>query len=173
MLDFLEADWDTCVKQSQYDTAGQEAALQESLIWHYITGNGQSMTRATRRRIAKAIFAIASSDSRRDYPEIWERETKEPEQRPIKKQKLGNVDFETGEVADYDSDEETKDARRPTRATERRSEISPSPDLPNIVVGSLNLHDAIERVGGSDAIALRQRVLALVSSTCYLLFRAH
>lgn len=60
MLDFLEADWDVCVKKSQYDEAGQESALQESLIWNYIGGESQSTTRTARRRIAKAIFAIAS-----------------------------------------------------------------------------------------------------------------
>ncbi|KAF1347464.1 hypothetical protein EJ07DRAFT_160275 [Lizonia empirigonia] len=103
--DFLEADWDVCVKQSQYDEAGQESALQESLIWNYIAGESQSTTRTARRRIAKAIFAIASPESINDYPEIWERETKEPTERANKKQKLGNVDFEAGEVADYDSEE--------------------------------------------------------------------
>lgn len=164
MLDFLEADWDVCIKQSQHDEAGQEAVLQQSLIWQYVLGEGQSMTRTTRRRIAKSIFAIASTESLKDYPEIWENETREPREPPNKKQKLGNVDFETGEVADYDSDEEMKDApARVTRAIERKLEVTPPPGLPDINNGSLNLHDAIERLGGSDAITLRQRLLALVS----------
>ncbi|KAF9700625.1 hypothetical protein EKO04_001588 [Ascochyta lentis] len=162
MLDFLESDWDVCVKSSQHDEAGQETALQESLVWHYIVGEGQSMTRATRRRSIKAIFAIASSNSLKDYPEIWESETKEPKERAGKRQKLGNVDFETGEVADYDSDEETINAPR-TRAIERKRDVSPPLDLPDITDGSLNLHSAIERLGGSDAIALRQRLLALLA----------
>ncbi|KAF2626216.1 hypothetical protein BU25DRAFT_370745 [Macroventuria anomochaeta] len=164
MLDFLEADWDVCVKQSQHDDTGQEAALQQSLIWQYVVGEGQSMTRTTRRRIAKAIFAIASAESMKDYPQIWERETSEPKERANKKQKLGNVDFETGEVADYDSDEEMKDApARVTRAIERKFEATPPLDLSDINDGSLNLHEAIERLGGSDAIALRQRLLALLA----------
>lgn len=164
MLDFLEADWDVCVKQSQHDETGQEAVLQQSLIWRYVVGEGKSMTRTARRHIAKAIFAIATADFLKDYPEIWENETKEPKEKMNKKQKLGNVDFETGEVADYDSDEEMKDApARVTRAIERKFDVTPPPDLPDISNGSLNLHDAIERLGGSDAIALRQRLLALVS----------
>jgi hypothetical protein len=166
MLNFLEADWDICVKQSQLDETGDEAILQQSLIWQYVVGEGQSMTRTARRRIVKAIFAIATADSLKDYPKIWENETKEPKERPNKKQKLGNVNFETGEVADYDSDEEMKEApARVTRAIERKFEVTPPPDLPAFDDGSLSLPDAIERLGGSDAIALRQRLLALVSLT--------
>lgn len=164
MLEFLEADWDICVKQSKHDGIEEEAALQQSLIWHYIVEEGQTVTRTTRRRMAKAIFAIASADTLKDYSEIWDNETKEPKNRVNKEQKLGNVDFETGEVADYDSDEEMKDPpKRATRAIERKFEVTPPPDLPDINSGSLSLHDAIDRLGGRDAIALRQRLLALVS----------
>ena len=167
MLDFLEADWDICVKQSQHAETMDEAILQQSLIWQYVVGEGQSMTRTARRRVAKAIFAIATADSLKDYSEVWENEIKEPVKRPIKKQKLGNVDFEAGEVADYDSDEEMREApTRVTRAIERKFEVAPPPDLPAIDDGNLNLHDAIERLGGRDAIALRQRLLALVSLRC-------
>ncbi|KZM28500.1 hypothetical protein ST47_g365 [Ascochyta rabiei] len=144
MLDFLEADWDVCVRSSQHNEAGQEAALQESLIWHYIVGE-------------------ASSNSLKEYPEIWESETRELKERANKKQKLGNVDFETGEVADYDSDEEKRDAPRVTRAIERKLDVSLPLDLPHIADGNLNLQDAIERLGGNDAITLRQRLLALLA----------
>lgn len=161
-MDFLEADWDVCVKQSQHDETEQEAMLQQSLIWQYIFGESQSVTRTVRRRIVKAVFAIASADSIRDYPEIWERETKESPERANKRQKIGNVDFETGEMADYDSDEETRNTLRVTRATERNFEDSPLLSLPDIKDGCLNLQDAIERLGGSEAIMLRQRLLALV-----------
>ncbi|KAJ4983915.1 hypothetical protein SVAN01_10601 [Stagonosporopsis vannaccii] len=164
MLDFLEADWDICTKQSQRGEAGEEAVLQQSLIWHYVVGEGRSITRATRRRMVKAIFAIASADSLKYYPEVWENETKEPQQEANKKQKLGNVDFETGQVADYDSDEEMQDnLKRVTRADERKFEATPPPDLPDITTGSLDMHDAIERLGGGDAIALRHRLLALLA----------
>ncbi|KAJ8107947.1 hypothetical protein OPT61_g8516 [Boeremia exigua] len=163
MLDFLEADFETCVKQSHYDETRDEAALQESLIWRYVSGEGQSITRTTRRRMVKAIFAI-SEESLKDYPEIWENETKESEGGANKKQKLGNVDFEMGEVADYNSDEDTKDTpRRVTRAIERKYEVIPPPKLPDINTGSLGLNEAIERVGGLDAIELRQRLLALLA----------
>jgi hypothetical protein len=165
MLDLLEVDWEVCVKQSQRDESDEEGVLQHSLIWHYVSHESQAVTRTTRRRIVKAIYATASAESLRDYAEVWENETTDPTERANKKQKLGNVDFETGEVADYDSDEEMKDAPpRVTRAIERRLfEVAALPGLPDINNGKLNLDNAIERVGGSDAIILRQRLLALVS----------
>lgn len=172
MLDLLEQDWDVCVRQRRHVEEDNETVLQQSLIWQYIAGEGQSVTRATRRRIARAIFAIASPESLKDYSEVWEHEAREPETPPNKKQKLGNVDFETGEVADYDSDEEMKETRvfvRATRAIERKVEIAPPTHLPDIDDGSLTLDAAIERLGGSDAIALRQRLLALVSAARYCL----
>lgn len=167
MLDFLEADWDVCVKQNQRDKEGHDAVLQQSLLWQYVAGDGQTITRTTRRRIAKAIFAIASPESLRDYSEIWENEVKEPEEQPNKKQKLGNVNFETGEVADYDSDEEMEDSSAParmTRAIKGQFEVTTPLDLSVMDSGELDLTDAIERLGGSDAIALRQRLLAVVSA---------
>jgi hypothetical protein len=165
MLDLLEADWEVCVKQSQRDESDEEGVLQHSLIWLYVSHESQAITRTTRRRIVKAIYATASAESLRDYAEVWENETADPTERAHKKQKLGNVDFETGEVADYDSDEEMEDAPpRVTRAIERKLfEVTTSPNLPDINNGKLTLHNAIERVGGSDAIVLRQRLLALVS----------
>lgn len=170
MLDLLEADWENCVKQGQHENVEEEAVLQQSLIWLYVAGEGQGITRSTRRRIVKAIFAMASVESLRDYSEVWENETQEPKEMANKKQKLGNVDFEMGEVADYDSDEEIKETPlRATRATERKFEVVSSPELPDINNGSLSLKDAIERLGGSDAMSLRQRLLALVSRLLRLL----
>ncbi|KAF3006508.1 hypothetical protein E8E13_004910 [Curvularia kusanoi] len=164
MMDLLEADWEVCVKQSQRDNTNGEVVLQQSLIWLYLSQESQDMTRTARRRIVKAIFAVASVESVRDYPEVWENETIEPTEKANKRQKLGNVDFETGEVADYDSDEEMKEApQRPTRAIERRSEVTVLPNLPDINNGGLTLHDAIERLGGNDAVHLRQRLVALLA----------
>lgn len=164
MLDLLEADWEVCVKQSQRDESDGESMLQRSLIWLYVAQESQAITRTTRRRMVKAIYATASAESLRDYAEVWENETTDLTGRANKRQKLGNVDFENGEVADYDSDEEMKDApQRVTRAIERKFEVATLPDLPDINNGKLTIHNAIERVGGSEAIALRQRLLALVS----------
>ncbi|KAF1937964.1 hypothetical protein EJ02DRAFT_458272 [Clathrospora elynae] len=153
MLDFLEADWDVCVRQSKEDEANREAILRDSILWHYIAGGAGSANRGKRRRIVKAILATATPDSRKEYPEIWEKETIELKRKKKEEQPLGEVDFETGELGDYDSDEETQDALEDTG----RSSPTKSDD------GITDLHQAVQRLGGKDAIELRQRLIALLA----------
>lgn len=157
-LDFLETDWDSCIKQSSGNEAGRVSTLQESLLWHYIVGDAESTNRGMRRRIVKAILAMASPESQKEYPEVWEKETAEPKRKKDHNQPLGEVDFETGEVGDYDSDEEMQDA------SEQASDEPTS--SPTVVSdgGIQSLDDAVEQLGGQDAIALRQRLIALVGA---------
>jgi hypothetical protein len=159
MLDFLEADWEFCVQSSKADGTHEEAVLQESLLWHYIVGDAGSVNRTMRRRIVKAILATASIESLKEYHEIWEQETEGPRRRKKDDKELEEVDFETGAMGDYDSDQEMQDA--PEEPSEGgHSEESPSPD------SSLhNLDNAVDQLGGMDAINLRQRLIALVSRT--------
>ena len=159
-LDFLEADWDVCVRQSKGNNeAGRVSALQESLLWHYIVGEVGSTNRGARRRIVKAILAADTPESRKEYPEVWEKETVEPKPKKDRDQPLGEVDFETGEIGDYDSDEEMKDASdRDDDDEDTRSPNETNDD------GTQNVHDAIGRLGGQDSIKLRQRLIALVSA---------
>jgi hypothetical protein len=151
MLDFLETDWDVCVKESNIDETDQAASLQDSLIWHFIIGN-ESMHRGRRRRIVKAILATATEESVKDYPEIWEKEAAEIKRKKDKDQPLGEVDFETGELADYESDEEMLEEEEGVDETSKHTTIH----------GTMGLEDAMEHLGGQDAIELRQRLIALV-----------
>lgn len=168
MLDFLEADWDVCVKQSKLlDGTIDTAALQQSLVWHYIIGHeGASMNRSRRRRMVKAILATATSESLKEYPEIWDKETVELRRKKDEGQPVRDIDFETGELADYGSDEDMQDA----------PEDSDSESTDGIVVdtsgqAARNTREAIEHLGGQDAIELRQRLIALVRIS--LLQHAH
>jgi hypothetical protein len=159
MLDFLESDWEVCVRQGKDDEEAREAILQDSLIWRYIVGEESFPTnRASRRNIVKAILATATQESLRDYPEIWEKETVELKRKKREDQPLGDVDFDTGEIADYGSDEEMEDAPEATDG-ESMDEISSS----TCDGGIKNVNDAVEHLGGQDAIELRQRLIALVS----------
>ncbi|KAI4925277.1 hypothetical protein J4E85_007154 [Alternaria conjuncta] len=158
MLDFLEADWDVCVKQSNQEGASDETTLQQSLLWHYITGDETAMNRAKRRRIIRAVLATATPDSLKDYPEVWERETAEPRRKRNEDQPVGEVDFETGELADYGSDEDMQDA-----SDDGGDESGDDTSSQTSDTGIRNVHDAIERLGGQDAIKLRQRLIALLA----------
>jgi hypothetical protein len=152
MLDFLESDWEVCVRQSK-DQANTEAVLKESLIWYYVVGDNQSVSRIARRRIAKAVFAMATSESLRDYPEVWEKETVELKSRGSKRQKLDDVSFEEGGVGDYDSDEDMLESDEVEDDQETRSAGLP---------GCNDIGGATEQLGGSASIELRQRLLVLV-----------
>jgi hypothetical protein len=159
MLDFLEADWEACVKRSKMEKRRPESELQESLLWRYIAGNTETVNRSIRRRIVKAIFAMATPESLKDYPEIWINETVGPKHKTGDDQPLGKVDFETGEMGHYDSDEDMPDMPEETGSD---SEAEDSMSAPPKDGGNQNTEDALERLGGMDAIELRQRVIALV-----------
>jgi hypothetical protein len=158
MLDFLEADWEFCVKSSHAEDASAEAIFHESLLWHYVVGDAASVNRNMRRRIVKAILATASVESLKDFPEIWAKEAQEQKCRKKQEEELEQVDFETGEMGDYESDEEMHDA------LDEQIEDGTRGDCPSPGSRLLrNMHDAVDHLGGVDAINLRQRLIALVS----------
>jgi hypothetical protein len=157
MLDFLEADWDFCVKRTKEDEVDKEAILEESLLWHYIIGDASSVNRTMRRRIVRAILAPASDESLKDYPEVWEKETEGPKRKERNDEHIGKVDFETGDMAGYDEDEEMQDAPDESEDAPNRK------DAPDYESDDDALHGAAAQLGGMQAIELRQRLTALVS----------
>jgi hypothetical protein len=156
MLDFLEADWNFCVKQSKSDEANREILLRGSLIWRYIVGCTGSAGRSARRRMVKAIFATATAESRSDYPQVWEKETAQLKRKRDEDQLPAASNLGNGENGNYDSNEEMENI--------------PEFDIPGRNLhpaGVKSVHDASEALGGADAIDLRQRFVALVRlSTC-------
>jgi len=157
MLDFLEADWNAAVKESA-EAPNPVAVVQASLLWHYIVGAAESTNRGMRRRIVKAILAAGTSESRHSYPEVWRRETVELKRKPPKDGPLSEVNFETGGIGDYESDEEMQEGLE-----EPDSEDGLSAFVTCNGPTTSNVLGACDRLGGSDAIELRQRFLALVS----------
>ncbi|EUC40033.1 hypothetical protein COCMIDRAFT_30956 [Bipolaris oryzae ATCC 44560] len=165
MLDFLEADWEAFVRQSTDDDVDAEIVFQESLFWHYIIGDESAPTnRARRRRIVKAIFATGMPESLEEYPEIWDKETAGPKRKKDEEQRIGEVDFETGDIADYASDDEMQNASE-DEDNEDADGASAFQDYKSIQ----NIQDAIEHLGGHDAIELRQRLLALLAQAALAL----
>ncbi|USP81794.1 hypothetical protein yc1106_09068 [Curvularia clavata] len=164
MLDFLEADWEVCVRQSKFDDTEQEVIFQESLLWRYIIGDESAPTnRVRRRRIVKAILATGTPESLREYPEIWDKEMTEPKRKKGDNERIGKVDFETGDIADYASDDEMQDA---SESSDSEGDGAPSVQDYQYVQ---NVHDAIEYLGGHDTIELRQRLIALLAQVALAL----
>lgn len=134
----------------------QESALKESLLWRYIIGDATSVHRGLRRRMVKAILAAGSDEALKDYPEIWEKETEGPKRQRQEGQQAREVDFETGDMADYGSDDDMLDAPEETEDDMRVEEELDSDDNDSI------FQHAIRKLGGMQAIGLRQRLIALV-----------
>lgn len=106
--------------------------------------------------MVKAIFATATAESRRDYSQVWEKETAELKRKRDEDQLPAESDLGNGEIGNHDTDEEMED--------------NPEFDIPlrnSHPAGVKSVHDASEALGGADAIDLRQRFVALVClSTC-------
>jgi hypothetical protein len=166
MLDFLETDLEAAIKEAKQDPAGREHILKESLVWQYINSQ-DAMNRGTRRRITRAVLATADGPSTVQFPEVWPNETKELKPRDEEKKPVGNVDFEMGEVGDYASDDEDdgdvnmQDQGAPVKRGRPRTIPTALPDVQHVSVASAT--EAMESLGGAEAVQLRQRFVALVS----------
>ena len=161
MVDLLEADWN-----SRED---QEQEKAESLIVRYVVaGGGQS---DSGRRILRAIFADGQSTANGEFSEIWRNETKEQKAQKSddgRRQDTENkgIDMEADDYGDYISDGEGETfldghadfldadtaSSPPTASPVQFSSIQPSPSVP---------------LGGPQALALRYRLLALLSAVTY------
>ncbi|KAF1957032.1 hypothetical protein CC80DRAFT_53606 [Byssothecium circinans] len=166
MLNLLEADWDTCSKEAKEDEALGEDVLQESLIWTYIS-SGSPTSRSTRRRIFAAILAMADRPARQSFPEIWKNETAPPKPPNDDIKPTATLDFENHQLGDYDIDnEDTAMLDAPRRDSRRKPSVASedSDDSENA-----NSRNAVERLGGRDAIQLRQRLIALLAKVALAL----
>ncbi|KAF2203619.1 hypothetical protein GQ43DRAFT_478906 [Delitschia confertaspora ATCC 74209] len=175
MLDLLEVEWTErsrlyWVKTSETD----DSILTSSLLWRYISSKDPT-SRATRRRIFRAILAIGEPQSRKEFPEIWHDET--IERKPVEENREGpkTIDISNDDYGEYGVDEEediTEDMSRiPTRAVRRTAQSKSYGALGEEMSeeqnnGDVEIRDtdhAVEKLGGIDAIWLRQRLLSLLA----------
>ncbi len=160
MLDVLDADWvererqDQLVSDSKKAGREQQPLLRECLLVEYLSDTkGRS---SAVKRVIRSAFADGSLDSLTEFPEVFANETKElkvPNGRKRKredstKHHIANYDDEDAGIA-MDSSELTDQTPEPTQVAEGATVVDPW-------------------LGGSESIALRQRLLMLVSSTCII-----
>jgi hypothetical protein len=168
MLDFLEADWNFRIKQIlKEEGMDQEQLLLDSLLCHYITSEGPT-SRTNRTRIIRAIFAMATPDSKEEFYEIWKGETldrvlkKENDVQPIAKAESDEDEWRDQNIDDEDLVMEDARDEFPTRASSR----SPSRESSSSSLNSASEpREPIDILGGMDALDLRQRFFALVCVT--------
>ena len=176
MLDFVETEWAERLRLSEEEGADVEAILTQSLIWQYIASQGAE-SRTSRRRILRAILAHGSANHIKEFTEVFRNETKErkkEEENTVNEQKA--LDIENGEFGDYDidDDEDTIMEDASIRASTRpmRRAAMGNKNTPNLSNDSSENEEdqdyseqslsGAERLGGVDALVLRQRLLALV-----------
>jgi hypothetical protein len=155
MLDVLDADWTEREAQDGLDSANTQIGedegplLRKSLLVKYLSeAKGRS---SAVKRVVRSAFADGSPESLREFPEVFPNETKERKiQSGMKRKRESPVKQHFGDYCDddaetaMDSAELTDQTPEPSQDSDNESAIDPW-------------------LGGTEAIALRQRLLALVS----------
>lgn len=183
MCEVLEDDWAERLHAASTEEgkASKEGPriLRDSLIVRYIvdgsTGYGKN------RRIMRAIFADGGTSSANEFREVFHKELKQlkRETENIKKREV-EVNIDEEEYGDYLNDDNddggssqdeidpTSKGRRPTRQSKRprrgtRSKKDPGAHEDD-AQSAAHSHGGVDQQGGIPALALRQRLLHLLSN---------
>ncbi|KAI9039927.1 uncharacterized protein KD926_008913 [Aspergillus affinis] len=184
MCEVLEDDWEerkrlhsasTKQKEDGETSKGGPKILQDSLIVRYIDEGSSRYGKI--RRIMRAIFADGSTSSVNEFREVFHRELKQPkrETENIKKREV-EVNIDEEEYGDYQTDDggssqnetdPTTTSKRPTRQTKRPrrgTRSKPDPSANEDAQTAAHLHGGVDHLGGLPSLALRQRLLHLLST---------
>lgn len=184
MCEVLEDDWNERKRQFEAEEVegeehdgDKEQILEQSLIFRYIEGESGGLGR--NRRILRAIFADGGGNSANEFREVFHNELKQLKRGPENvKKREAEVNIDEEEYGDYltkdeDDDEETPTAmeenstERPrpkrTRRAPRNTE-KPSTPTTQTTSSSLSIHGGLFLLGGLPSLALRQRLLHLLSN---------
>jgi hypothetical protein len=179
IITFLETNWSAQLRRGKLEGEDEEKYLMDTLLWHYIS-NEDPTNRGNRRRMVRAILARGTSQCKTMFSEVWSKETAEPKPAKVDKA-LPELDVDNGMFGDFqkfDEDEPMYDAPNTTRKSRRarssRLQTSRSDEDDGSVEedDALAIHtveDAINSLGGIDAVILRQRLIALLAQVAQAL----
>ncbi|ODM22797.1 hypothetical protein SI65_00386 [Aspergillus cristatus] len=188
MCEVLEDDWNERKRHVEREVSGagngkekkrlRQNILQQSLIFQYIDGSSGSYGR--NRRILRAIFADGTSGSVNEFREVFRNELKQlkRDQENIKKREAEvNIDEEQyGDYMTKDEDESEEGdgatdnpmtTERRSKRTRRRTRNTTAEQQPTATVTTNNTlysHGTLSLLGGLPSLALRQRLLHLLSA---------
>lgn len=182
MLPLLEKDWEArCQEAQEVGRKGGDAQeiYMQSLIWRYIHKEGptkeydkEPTNRGQQRYIIRAILARGVEEDRTAYKPIWgDNETAGPKLEEPKEKPTVKIDIENDIYGDFDygNDELMGDApsspSKPRRFAARSAKSGPAPEpFPDNLSNSIPLttEDAIECLGGINAVQYRARLIALI-----------
>ncbi|THC94645.1 hypothetical protein EYZ11_005867 [Aspergillus tanneri] len=187
MCEVLEDDWNERIRLHTSTEQGAEKGgddskiLKDSLILRYITEGTGGYGR--NRRILRAIFADGGSGSVNEFREVFHKELKQRKRggENVKKREV-EVNIDEEQYGDYlandDDDEDgsspgqtdntTAKAKRPTRQSKRPRRGTRSKDAHahanNDAQTTTHTNGDVALFGGFPSLALRQRLLHLLSS---------
>ena len=158
MIDVLERDWET---RTAEDLEGGEkkGRRQESIIISYL--NAGSAATGRERRIMRAVFADGSARSMQEFPEIWRDEVRELRKDTGIKNIDKKINIDVDNYGDYLDEEHESDLEDlPTASLSANLAGRRSSSTTKLVP---NCADAL---GGIESLALRLRLLSLLSHVC-------
>ncbi|KAH6679591.1 hypothetical protein B0J14DRAFT_472888 [Halenospora varia] len=155
MLDVLDADYTERKKQDEEKHTDPKrecpyAKLRGSILVKYLSMvQGRS---SPLKRVVRSVFADGSTDSLKEFPEVFENETKEVKYNGQKRKRANTGEFKFG---DYD-DEISYDFESPGRSSPMRDDDDDEEE-------EEELPEQDPYMGGPETIVLRQRLLMLLS----------
>lgn len=155
MVEVLETEWEMKLMQKEE---------MKSMIVAYILAGRGALDGG--RDILRAIFADGQKFSAGRYQEIWKNETRQTRQDTDTK-KFKKIDIEADDYGDYVSDESDDDLASIDEAMSDEPVQSASPSKAAMGVDS-QIPEASLQYGGIQALALRFRLLALLSKASQL-----
>lgn len=186
MCEVLEDDWEERLRlfedamaEDTDPTASRqvqhEQILKESLIFTYLTSGSVGYGRS--RRILRAILADGSPSSVNEFHEVFKNELKMPKKETENlKKRAAQVNIDEDQYGDYLSNEdddgsensaEIKKEEDAPRRSKRSKKTSRKPDSDADIgldfPGSLQLDGSVSSLGGFTSLALRQRLMSLLS----------
>lgn len=152
MVQVLEKDWETRWVEFEIDPSGDSDPRAASMIVQYLSADSLSTGRD--RKIIRAIFADGTSRSTSGYPEVWKDETKDRKKvsGDVRRPNI-KIDIEEGNYGDYGASESSD-----------LEESSPSSPMAPISPPPEEVPDVAAPLGGMQSIALRLRLLSLLST---------
>ncbi|KAL8797932.1 MAG: hypothetical protein Q9182_007115, partial [Xanthomendoza sp. 2 TL-2023] len=156
MIEVLENDWALRAQMRADDPDKERDPRERSMIVQYL--NGGDIPARQERRILRAIFADGTSKSTGEFSEVWRNETKERKKDTEIKKSETKLDIEAGAWGPYMDDSSSVSDLNDIPPSASPTAAAPGTDSPT------SIPNVSAPFGGPQSIALRLRLLALLST---------
>ena len=162
VIDTLERDWEIRTAQDTEEGEEKKDRRQGSMIISYL--NAEFAATGRERKTMRAVFADGSARSMQEFPEIWRDEARELRKDTGMKNTDKKINIEADNYGDYLDEEHESDL-------EDIPKVSPStnPGGRQARLTTQAVPNGADALGGIESLALRLRLLSLLSHVCAIL----